>query len=190
MSNTFVEGQHLKNYMEERKQVNTSKSLLGSLRGFLGESDYLQNVSEGQLWFKIAKQTIVGSRWGSGPNGRIVGATGWVSASYWGDPVGQGVLWSLTLNVLPPHILKTWSIHPSSPEPEPAWWGRKHWGTTKHLWLLDLVTLKPTRWTSKPVFHSVSPTIICNTCLLTHSTDAGVYANASVLKTDGALCTC
>lgn len=63
MSNTFEEGQHLQNYMEESKQVNMSKGLLGmSLRGFLGESDYLQKVSEGQLWFKIAKQTIVGSR--------------------------------------------------------------------------------------------------------------------------------
>lgn len=91
------------------------------------------------------------------------------------------------------HLLLSSSINPpSSPFPAPSWWGRKHQGNTKRRWLLDLVTLKPATWTHNPgpVFHSISPTITCNTCLLTRSTEEGVYACVfeCVLKRDGALC--
>ena len=138
------------------------------------------------MMFKVIKQTTVGSGWGSEPDDRRVGAVGCVKASYGGDPVGQGVPWPLALNGLPPSSL---NLHPAPPSPSPApgQWCRKHQGNTKPRRLLDLVTLKPATWTRnpRPVFHSISPTITCNTCLLTRWTEAGVYVNVYVFKRDG-----
>lgn len=78
---------------------------------------------------------------------------------------------------------------PATPIVEPRQRGRKHWGTHQHHRLLDLVTLKPTTWTPnpRPVFHSISPTITCNTHLLPHLTEARVNVNAPMLEIDGAL---
>lgn len=78
---------------------------------------------------------------------------------------------------------------PASPIVEPRQRGRKHWGTHQHHRLLDLVTRKPTTWTPnpRPVFHSISPTITCNTHLLPHLTEARVNVNAPMLEIDGAL---
>lgn len=92
----------------------------------------------------------------------------------------------------PPTFLSQPPSTPPSPSPAPGQWCRKHQGNTKPCRLLDLVTLKPATWTCnpRPVFHSISPTITCNTCLLTRWTEAGVYVNVCVFKRDGALCFC
>lgn len=59
--------------------------------------------------------------------------------------------------------------------------------STVGFWILSLRNPQLEPPNPRPVFHSISPTITCNTCLRTRPTKARVDVNARVLKILGAL---
>ena len=131
---------------------------------------------EGQLWFKVVKQTALGSGWDSGPNGSHVGAVGCTEASCSGccdveSIVACSFKWSSTFLNLPSLSTQSVSIGPRPVGQEtaglyqvPLASGSRHYETCN----------------PRPVFHSISSIITYDTCLLTCSTEARAYVNVQV----------
>lgn len=142
------------------------------------------------MWFKVVKQTAVGSGWGRGPDGRSVGAKGYVTACNRGDPVGQGGFWPLPFVVLSPYPIKISLLPPNLWQLRSLNRGSGAGSTgvqTSNVgfWILSLWNPQLEPQIPDLFFHSISPTITCNTRLLTHSTEARVDVNARVLKLAG-----
>lgn len=115
---------------------------------------------------------------------------GYVTACSRGDPEGQGGFRPFTLTVLSPYPLK---ISPPPPNISDPWTEAAGAGSTGAqtstvgFWILSLWNPQLEPPNPRPVFHSISPTITCNTRLRTGPTKARVDGNARVLKILGAL---